>query len=120
MPKRNWANGQAGNTPLDADRMNALETDLDAAMVALARDPESLFAGAVTRNTDGAPTSAVVKWPDGVDGTYSGVASQSFPGSVNSYTITRVGSPTVTYTQPNVTRDGITGQITNRPAITVS
>lgn len=120
MPKRNWANGQAGNTPLDATRMNALETDLDAALVALARDPDALFAGAVTRNADGAATSAVVNWPDGVDGTYSGTASTSFPGSINSYTITRVaGGITVTYTQPAVTRDA-NGYVTNRPPITVS
>lgn len=120
MPKRNWVNGQAGNTPLDAARMNALETDLDAALMALARDPDALFAGAVTRNADGAATSAVVKWPDGVDGTYSGTASTSFPGSIDAYTITRVGSPTVTYTQPAVTRDATTGYVTNRPPITVS
>lgn len=120
MSKRSWVNGQAGNTPLDADRMNALEADLDAALVALARDPEALFAGAVTRDADGAATSAVVKWPDGVDGTYSGTASASFPGSINSYTITRTVTPTVTYTQPAVTRDATTGQVTNRPPITVS
>ncbi len=125
VPIRNWADGVLGNTPLSAARLNQLEDDLDAALVALARDPASLFGGAVTRNADGAPTSAVVKWPDKVsgayvDGTYSGTASTSFPGSIDSYTITRVGTPTKTYTQPAVTRDATTGLITNRPAITVS
>lgn len=125
MPKRDWADGVLGNTPLSAARLNQLETDLDAALVALARDPESLFGGAVTRDANGAPTSAVVKWPGGPDGTYidgnySGVASTSFPGSVNSYTITRIGTPTKTFTQPAVTRDATTGLVTNRPPITVS
>lgn len=119
MPKRLWSDGVLGNTPLSAERLNALEDDLDAALVALARDPEALFGGAVTRDTDGAPISAVVLWPDGVDGTYSGTASTTFPGSVDSYTITRVGSPTVTYTQPAVTRNP-SGYVTNRPQITVS
>ena len=120
MPKRTWTDGVLGNTPLSAARLNQLETDLDAALVALARNPDDLFAGAVTRDSNGAAISAVVKWPDGVDGTYSGTASGSFPGSVSAYTITRVGSPTITYTQPAVTRDSTTGQITNRPPITVS
>ena len=120
MAKRNWADGVLGNTPLSAERLNQLETDLEAALLALARDPESLFAGAITRDSNGAPTSAVVKWPDGVDGTYSGTPSVSFPGSISAYTITRVGSPTVTFTQPAVTRDATTGNVTNRPPITVS
>ena len=120
VAKRNWADGVLGNTPLSAERLNQLETDLEAALLALARDPESLFAGAITRDSNGAPTSAVVRWPDGVDGTYSGTASVSFPGSISAYTITRVGSPTVTFTQPAVTRDATTGNVTNRPPITVS
>lgn len=120
MPKRNWADGVLGNTPLSAARLNDLEDDLEAALLQLARDPSSLFAGAVTNNADGAPISAVVEWPDGVTGTYSGTASTLFPGSINAYTVTRVGTPTVTYTQPNVTRDGVTGFIVNRPPITVS
>lgn len=119
MPKRLWSDGVLGNTPLSSERLNQLEDDLDAAMVALARNPEALFAGPVTRNTDGAPTSAVVQWPDGVGGTYSGTASTTFAGSIDAYTITRTLAATVTYTQPAVTRD-TAGNITNRPAITVS
>ena len=120
MPKRNWADGVLGNTPLSAARLNELEEDLEAALLQLARDPSQLFSGAVTYNGDGAPTSAVVTWPDGVTGTYSGTASTLFPGSINAYTVTRAGSPTITFTQPNVTRDGVTGLIVNRPPITVS
>jgi hypothetical protein len=120
LQKRLWANGVLGNTPLEQDRLNALEQDVSKALLALARDPSQLFAGAVTNDSNGAPISAVVEWPDGVTGTYSGTASVGFPGSVSAYTVTRAGSPTVTFTQPAVTRDSTTGQITNRPPIVVS
>ena len=119
MPKRNWADGVLGNTPLDAARLNDLEDDLDAALVQLARDPSQLFAGSVTRDGNGAPTSATVAWPDGVTGVYSGTASPTFPGAVDGYTVTRTGTPTITYTQPAVTRDPA-GHITNRPPLTVT
>ena len=79
----------------------------------LARDPQALFVGTITY-TNGAPVSAVVKWPDGVDGNYAGTASVNFPGSIDAYTITH---GTTTYTQPPVTRD-TNGNITNQPAIT--
>lgn len=120
MPKRNWADGVPGNTPLNAARLNDLESDLDAALVQLARDPSQLFSGAVTRDSDGAAISATVEWPDGVAGVYSGTASTSFPGAVDGYTVTRTGTPVLTYTQPSVTRDPTTGAVTNRPPITVS
>ena len=125
MALKDWVDWSI-NTPLSAARMNARDELLEAALVQLARDPESLFAGAITRNADGAPTSAVVQWPEKengqpVTGTYSGTASVSFPGSISSYTITRItNAGTITYTQPAVTRDATTGNITNRPPITVS
>ncbi len=81
-----------------------------------ARDPWALIVGAVTY-TDGAPTSAGVKWPDGTTGTYTGTASTTFPGSIDAYTITY--GTTHTYTQPAVTRDAA-GNITNQPAITAT
>jgi len=120
LQKRLWADGVLGNTPLEEDRLNGLEQDVSKALYALARDPSQLFAGAVTNDVDRAAISAVVEWPDGVSGTYSGTASVLFPGSVDAYTVTRAGSPTVTFTQPAVTRDPTTGQITNRPPITVT
>ena len=120
MAKRNWSDGVLGNTPLSAARLNQLESDLEAALLQLARDPSQLFAGAVTSDANGAAVSAVIEWPDGVTGTYAGTASVSFPGSVSAYTVTRAGSPTVTFTQPAVTRDPTTGAVTNRPPITVS
>ena len=121
MTKRTWSDGVLGNTPLSAARLNQLEDDLDAALVALARDPDKLFAGAITYDSNNAPTSAVVKWPDGKDGTYAGTPSVSFPGSISAYTITRiVNGATITYTQPAITRDSTTGNVTNRPPITIS
>lgn len=119
MPKRTWADGQTGNTPLNAARLNALESDLDAALTALAAVPEALFAGSVTVDANGVPTSANVKWPDGTVGVYSGTASGTWLGALDAYTITYAGTPTKTYTQPAVTRDA-SGFITNRPAITVA
>lgn len=119
MPKRTWNDGVLGNTPLSAARLNQLEDDLEAALLQLARDPSQLFAGSVTNDGNGAPISAVVEWPDGVTGTYSGTASTTFPGSVDAYTVTRTGAPTVTFTQPAVTRNP-SGHITNRPPITVT
>lgn len=120
LQKRVWNNGQLGGTALEKARLDPLEQDLIKALTALARDPESLFAGAITRDANGAPTSAVIEWPDGVTGNYAGTASTTFPGSVSAYTVTRVGSPTVTFTQPAVTRDASTGNVTNRPPIVVS
>lgn len=120
MPKRIWSDGVLGNTPLSADRLNQLEGDLDAALVALARTPDALFSGAVTVDANGAPTSAVVVWPDGEVGNYAGTPSAAFLGSIDSYTVTRMlATGTVTYTQPAVTRNA-NGKITNRPAITVT
>lgn len=119
MPKRNWANGVLGNTPLDAARLTALEDDLEAALLQLARDPGQLFSGSVIVDGNGAPTSASVLWPDGVMGVYSGTASGTFPGAVDAYTVTRVDTPTKTFTQPAVTRNA-SGYITNRPAITIT
>lgn len=120
MALEDWANGVLGGTPLDAGRLNNRDQLLGKALYQLARDPSQLFAGNVTNDANGAPVSAVVEWPDGVTGVYSGTASVGFPGSVSAYTVTRAGSPTVTFTQPAVTRDPTTGAVTNRPPIVVS
>ena len=86
----------------------------------LARTPDVLITGAITRDGNGAATSAPVTWPDGTAGTYTAdTVSTAFPGAVDGYHIT-YGSPvTKTYTQPTVTRDS-TGAASNVPAIVVS
>lgn len=86
----------------------------------LVRNPDSIIVGSVTRDTNGAATSAAVVWPDGSAGTYTAlVLSTSFLGAVDSYRIT-YGSPvTKTYTQPSVTRDS-DGAVISVPAIVVT
>jgi hypothetical protein len=86
---------------------------------ALATNPDMLVTGTITRDANGAATSASVTWPDGTVGTYTGTASAAFPGAVDSYTITYGSPATATYTQPTVTRDSA-GSVTNRPAMTVT
>ena len=119
MTLGDWVDGTAGGTPLNAARLNLRDTLISNGITDLVRDPSQLFTGAITRNGSGAPTSATVTWPDGVAGVYSGTASTTFPSAIDAYTVTRAGSPTLTYTQPAVTRDG-SGNISNRPAITVA
>lgn len=85
----------------------------------LAAEPDTIVFGAITRNANGAVTTAAVIWPDNTPGTYTAtVLSTQFPGAVDAYTIT-YGSPVIhTYTQPTVTRNTL-GAVTNRPQITV-
>jgi hypothetical protein len=92
-----------------------------AAFVNLARIPELIIAGAVTRDSNEAALSAPVVWPDGKTGTYTAdTLSTAFPGAVDGYHITHVdGAVTKTYTQPTVTRDS-NGAATNVPAITIT
>lgn len=119
MRRRSWNNGVLGNTPLEKDRLNAVEDDLGAALLSLAANPPMLFSGAVTVDANGAPVSASVKWPDGTVGVYSGTASVTFPGAVDAYTVTYASTPTLTVTQPAVTRNA-SGQVTNSPSLTIS
>ena len=83
----------------------------------LARTPEVLITGTITRDAGGAPTSAAVVWPDGTTGTFTGTPSPTFAGALDAYTITY--GTTRTYTQPAVTRNAA-GNITTQPAITIS
>lgn len=85
----------------------------------LAAQPDLLITGTITRDVDGAALSADVVWPDGDEGTYTGTASTEFPGAIDSYTITKEASPTITFTQPTMTRDA-NGAVTVRPTITVA
>lgn len=124
MALKDWVDFSV-STPLSAARMNSRDELLEASLVQLARDPEALFAGAVTRDANEAPISAIVEWPDkengvAVTGTYSGTASVNFPGSISSYTITRItNAGTKTFTQPAVTRNAA-GNVVNRPPIVIS
>jgi hypothetical protein len=82
---------------------------------------DALLVGVITRDGNGAATAAGVVWPDGTTGTYTATTvSTSFPGAVDAFTVTWVGSTTRTVTQPLVTRDGTTGAVTTRPGMTVA
>lgn len=88
--------------------------DVTSLNTVIARDPSLIWVGPITRDSNGAATSAAVVWPDGTTGTYTAlVLSTTFPGVVDSWQITH---GTVTYTQPTVTRDA-TGLIIVQPAI---
>lgn len=82
-----------------------------------AANPDSLIAGVITRDANGAATSAPVVWPDATTGIYTATTvSTAFPGAVDAYTITKGA---LTYTQAAMTRN-TDGAVTTRPAITVA
>lgn len=116
-----FANGAA--PALSAGTMDILDSQYDDAMAdartTIAKMPDLLITGAITRNSNEVITSAPVVWPDGTAGTYT-TDSIDASNAINSYHIT-YGSPTVihTYTQPTITRDS-SGAATNVPQIVVS
>lgn len=73
---------------------------------------------AITRDADGVPTTATVKWPDGSAGTFTTVTKNATWLAVDAYTITHTAS-SKTVTQAAVTRDA-SGDITVKPALTVA
>ncbi|OHD15070.1 MAG: hypothetical protein A2Y38_26020 [Spirochaetes bacterium GWB1_59_5] len=122
-----WKNRPSFDTPIRAEALQHIEdglelahAELDDRLAALARTPEVLIAGTITRDANGAATSAPVVWPDGTPGTYTALeVSTEHPGAVDSYSVT-YGSPVVqTFTQPTVTRNAA-GAVTACPAIVVS
>lgn len=83
----------------------------------VAANVDEIITGAITRDGNGAATSAGVVWPDATTGTYTATSvSTAFPGAVDAYTVTYGAGPTYTYTQAAVTRDA-NGAVINRPAI---
>jgi hypothetical protein len=62
-----------------------------ATYVQLAKNPDTLIAGAVTVDANNLVTSAVVQWPDGSPGTMT-ITSRDATGAVLAYNIT-YGSP---------------------------
>lgn len=103
--------------PTTLDPAAAPDPSWAAAMnLQLARTPEAIISGAITRDSGGAPLSAPVTWPDGVTGTFAGTPSPTFAGALDAYTITH---GTKTYAQPAVTRNA-SGAITDQPAITIT
>lgn len=69
----------------------------------LAKNPELIITGAITRDGNEALTSAAVVWPDGTPGTFTAeTLSTAHPGAVDGCTIKRArrarphGSPRMT------------------------
>jgi hypothetical protein len=89
-----------------------------ASYVNLAKNPDTLVAGAVTVDGNNLVTSAAVVWPNGTPGTLT-ITSRDANNAVLAYNIT-YGSPvTKTFTQPAITRNAA-GAATNVPQIVVS
>lgn len=73
-----------------------------------------------TRDANSAIVSASIIWPDGIAGVFTtDIASTEFPGAIDAWHATYVGSPTKLITQTAVTRDA-NGAVTAQPAITIS
>ena len=89
-----------------------------------ARDPEAMAIGVITRTSYGCPTSFPVEWPFGTGtGTATLIPSVIDPKQPDSWTVTYVpagGGATKTVTQPEMTRDPLTGAVTTWPDRTVA
>lgn len=106
----------------ESDTATVLTTKIEAlgaSLIALAKNPDSIIAGAVT----GDPvTSAAVVWPGGVPGVMTITSRQILggqPAGVLAYNITYGDPVEKTFTQPAITRSA-TGAATNVPQIVVS
>lgn len=107
----------AALTAAIAGKQDAIPPGTYAGDAELAALLDPLIVGVITRDANGAATSAGVVWPDGTAGVYTATTvSTAFPGAVDAYTVTK---PPLTYTQSAVTRDA-NGAVTNRPAMTVA
>ncbi len=73
---------------------------------------------AITYDSDGVPTTATVKWPDGSAGTWTTVTKNSTWLAVDAFTVSHTAS-SKTVTQAAITRDA-NGQVTVKPALTVA
>lgn len=72
-----------------------------------------------TRDVNETITTASIVWPDGATGVFTSTAlSTAFPGAIDAWTATYIGSTTKTITQPAVTRDS-NGAVTAQPSITI-
>lgn len=84
----------------------------------LAKNPDSLIAGAVTVDSNNNVTGAAVVWPNGAPGTLT-ITSRDAIGAVLGYNITNGFPVTKTFTQPTITRNAA-GAAANVPQIVVS
>jgi len=86
-----------------------------AGLVQLAKNPDTIVAGAVTG--DPLVTAAVI-WPGNIPGMLT-ITERHGTGAVNAYNITHGDPVTKTFTQPAITR-ATSGAATNVPQIVVT
>jgi hypothetical protein len=114
----NWTNFTETVQVIAAD---AVAAGSDGWLKTYGADPDLITFGAITRDSNGAVTSAALVWPDGTAGTFTAdTLSTAFPGSVDAYHVTYGSPATKTVTQPAVTRDSSTGAVSTRPALVVT
>jgi hypothetical protein len=102
-----------GSTPVDIIGSNAWLI-----MVAAAQAFASW--SSATYDSNGALLTANLTWPDGTSGIYiADTVSTSFPGAIDAWHCTYIGSTTKTVTQPAVTRNG-SGLVVTSPLLVVS
>jgi hypothetical protein len=89
-----------------------------ARLVQLARDPDQIIVGVISRNSNDVITAAGVRWPDGTLGAFT-TDEIDDAGAINAYHITYGSPPTRTFTQPTMTRNA-SGAVTVLPQIVVT
>lgn len=73
----------------------------------------------ITRDSDGVIVSAAVRWPDGTSGVFTTTQKNTTFLEIDAYTVTYLGSTTITVTQSAVTRDS-DGNVIVKPVLTIS
>ncbi|MBD8056721.1 hypothetical protein ICV35_24030 [Rhodococcus ruber] len=108
-----------GNPVYDRSAAFDTENEMVSRYAELARVPDVILAGAVTRNADGVVTAADVVWPNGVAGVFTATSINATHKTVDAYEITYGAPPKYTFIQPTITRNG-GGYATNIPPIEVN
>lgn len=119
-PITGHANAQAQQLANRTKWLKERTIDVNGMLAVMAGNLDGLIEGPITRDANGAATSANVIWPDGATGVYTATqVSVDFPGAVDAYTLTYTnGAVSKVVTQPTVTRNS-EGAVINKPAITV-
>lgn len=102
---------------LKANAATTLAVGSDNWLKALGQNPEQLFFGNITRNSNNVVTASEVMWPDGTAGLYTATSVNPRFNVADSWTV-KYGA-NVTVTQPAITRN-TDGYATVRPQLTVT
>lgn len=109
------------NAQVNADTTEILATEPGSTEWLIAVTNASAFTfTSKTLDANEAITTGTVTWPDGTAGVFTTTtASSTFPGAVDAFTLTYIGTTTKTVTQGMVTRN-TDGVITAKPQPTVA